>query len=890
MKIKYIIISLLLCSGIIAQRKFEVQTNLGVGFTRLRLGDDYYKSVPGISGSGDLLLRNFFSSSFGLETGLIYSTYNTRITADDKMFSIENPVDEIGKNSLLIYSHDFKEDVNFKYLELPVGLASKINFSNKFSGRASLGIKIGMPLSSSYAYSGNMSTRLYYPDVMYDESYSIKDLPSWGLYENKTDWDHKSGDYDNMAINFSVYSNIGLAYALSDKVSLYGGVAISYGMTDVVESSESYILEPGTSMYNNSYYTYNSTATLVSSLIDDVSLKIGFVFQLEGKEKHSDDVVPITYEENKVNILIINNESVNSDETYAFVDSVVKQLIDFSYTKTIPSEEYLTVLQGAERILLELNQKNEIDRNLSVLLVDGDSDSFHYDDEEEVYGRMYIYMGELIRSLVYISSDKIYLTDASLLAIEDFSQVLSRIDNGGAIVAKSSDVLITSGLDDYSDDAKGREYSEEMNVKIDHLQGQLGEFSDNKAISSEEYLSVLDEIDGICAVLNKESEIAGMPSSHSASANVGLSEEDEAERMQASVAVLMKKLDYISSEEIQLCDASLTAIGDLSQILSRIDDGDIVSESPHSEEDDVDAARLNGQLIHFPFNKTIPTQESFVILDDLVEAFSREEGDISIVGHADKIGYDAINEKISRKRAYFIYSYLVKSGIESSRIHIAWEGEKNPIDDSSYAKNRRVEVLLRNSKLDDVSSVERQASRHGVDAYVHDPSSHKGAPLSVENTVEDKHIPTDLSSTDNMVCEPTIISNYVYSIAELTDIQKSEVKKIVDSNVNTEVKYLLVGHTCDYCYDNTNLKAGHHRASVLKEYMVSIGVEPASILVTSGGEHCPLYPNTSESNRRKNRRVDIYTTNSSGHFNIKGFTFDEESVDQFQNKLITNTY
>ncbi len=72
---------------------------------------------------------------------------------------------------------------------------------------------------------------------------------------------------------------------------------------------------------------------------------------------------------------------------------------------------------------------------------------------------------------------------------------------------------------------------------------------------------------------------------------------------------------------------------------------------------------------------------------------------ISIIGHTDSTGSDAINNPLSVDRAQSVRDYLSSRGVAVSRIETAGRGEREPLADNTSeagrAKNRRVEIFLR---------------------------------------------------------------------------------------------------------------------------------------------------------------------------------------------------
>jgi outer membrane protein OmpA-like peptidoglycan-associated protein len=72
---------------------------------------------------------------------------------------------------------------------------------------------------------------------------------------------------------------------------------------------------------------------------------------------------------------------------------------------------------------------------------------------------------------------------------------------------------------------------------------------------------------------------------------------------------------------------------------------------------------------------------------------------ISIVGHTDSTGSDAVNNPLSFERAQSVRDYLVSRGVPSANVQTEGRGEREPVADnnteSGRARNRRVEIFLR---------------------------------------------------------------------------------------------------------------------------------------------------------------------------------------------------
>lgn len=103
--------------------------------------------------------------------------------------------------------------------------------------------------------------------------------------------------------------------------------------------------------------------------------------------------------------------------------------------------------------------------------------------------------------------------------------------------------------------------------------------------------------------------------------------------------------------------------------------------------------------INFEFDKADLTEDSFPVLDDLVEKFQEyPDLQVEISGHTDNIGTNAYNYDLSLRRAQAVVDYLVANGVIAANLSSKGFGEDMPIDtndtDEGRANNRRVEMKV----------------------------------------------------------------------------------------------------------------------------------------------------------------------------------------------------
>ena len=101
----------------------------------------------------------------------------------------------------------------------------------------------------------------------------------------------------------------------------------------------------------------------------------------------------------------------------------------------------------------------------------------------------------------------------------------------------------------------------------------------------------------------------------------------------------------------------------------------------------------------FDFDKSVIHASGKKQLDDQVVGKMKEYPQVEVVlvtGHADRIGSDAYNQKLSQRRADAVKDYLVGQGVEANRIETDAKGESQPV---ASCDNVTGKVSGKNGKL-----------------------------------------------------------------------------------------------------------------------------------------------------------------------------------------------
>jgi OmpA-OmpF porin, OOP family len=107
---------------------------------------------------------------------------------------------------------------------------------------------------------------------------------------------------------------------------------------------------------------------------------------------------------------------------------------------------------------------------------------------------------------------------------------------------------------------------------------------------------------------------------------------------------------------------------------------------------------LSGDFL-FDFNKYELKKTAYPKLDSLVASLKKKNySKIEIIGYTDSIGTVASNEKLSMLRSKSVSDYLIKNGMDNSKISSIGLGSKQPVAnnraEAGRKLNRRVEFII----------------------------------------------------------------------------------------------------------------------------------------------------------------------------------------------------
>jgi outer membrane protein OmpA-like peptidoglycan-associated protein len=106
------------------------------------------------------------------------------------------------------------------------------------------------------------------------------------------------------------------------------------------------------------------------------------------------------------------------------------------------------------------------------------------------------------------------------------------------------------------------------------------------------------------------------------------------------------------------------------------------------------------QQVHFATDKAVILGDSIALLEEVADVMIKTPRikRIEIQGHTDNTGTKEHNQELSQARAEAVRNYLIKLGVEPSRLEAKGYGQGKPIapniNEQGKAKNRRVQFVI----------------------------------------------------------------------------------------------------------------------------------------------------------------------------------------------------
>ncbi len=236
---------------------------------------------------------------------------------------------------------------------------------------------------------------------------------------------------------------------------------------------------------------------------------------------------------------------------------------------------------------------------------------------------------------------------------------------------------------------------------------------------------------------------------------------------------------------------------------------------------------------------------------------SSVQSKINGVESVDKMTPLALGIKI--KYAFGLGEIKKKAKPQEEQPKVTEQKPTEPVDNGAAEKARQEEAARQKALADEAAkkaeadrlAAQQEAARKAkADSLAQQEAAKKTQP---EKTTKPQQSASDIAIIEEPIED--------YNLAQISpeEYQKKKLdEKIVLLKKYPETKFYIYGHTCDLGGDEVNERVGLRRAEKAKAYLISKGIDSKRIIgMASKRDTEPVVPNTSEENRKKNRRVQL---------------------------------
>lgn len=191
------------------------------------------KSISGLTHvdkntfSGSFELGYFFSRSFGLSTGLEYSTYSTEFSLKSYENKFTTTDSEKETYERLISGSGIKEIQNISFLKVPFCLNLQFFLGKRFGLYIQAGANLVLPLKKEYTGSGTFTYAGYYPAY----NVTFQNLPAYGFQSKAAV--STNGQLELKSTNFEGLGGAGFQCFISKKIHVTLGATYSRSLSTI---------------------------------------------------------------------------------------------------------------------------------------------------------------------------------------------------------------------------------------------------------------------------------------------------------------------------------------------------------------------------------------------------------------------------------------------------------------------------------------------------------------------------------------------------------------------------------------------------------------------------------------------------------------------------------
>ena len=239
---------LILCGSgdLFAQREHEFSVFGGGGLSTFSYKAAAGEQKSGFGGNFGFDYRFFFSPKWGVGTGAEFALFNAGINIDDfeiRYMATDTYLAADGETVFEFRSavSDFEEKHHATLLKIPMMVQFQTDGGRRYYIAA--GGKVGIPLTGKYDTSASLRNSGYYEHE--NSLYDTQEFMGFGSFPGRK----SDGDVDFKTV-FFVSVEGGVKWKMGDKLSVYTGAYLDYGLNNILDGQTAAAL-PNLVEYNS---------------------------------------------------------------------------------------------------------------------------------------------------------------------------------------------------------------------------------------------------------------------------------------------------------------------------------------------------------------------------------------------------------------------------------------------------------------------------------------------------------------------------------------------------------------------------------------------------------------------------------------------------------------
>jgi len=224
----------------------------------------------------------FFTPQWGLHTGIGFQSFNSLSTLN--YLSSTPDIDTDGQNYTFKANYkNWQEKQHALFVDIPLTIQFKLPVTDKIGILTSVGGNISFPVNASFkTVGGEFVTTGYYSQY----NAELSDMPQHGF----STITKKFTGSQSLKTSYMAIADLGGLYKLNEKVDLYGGAYINYGLNNILNPNSKLVYQPAqpTAIYNGVF-----ASSLTKNVVPiSIGLKVGVYWHFGDKKSTLDFVKP----------------------------------------------------------------------------------------------------------------------------------------------------------------------------------------------------------------------------------------------------------------------------------------------------------------------------------------------------------------------------------------------------------------------------------------------------------------------------------------------------------------------------------------------------------------------------------------------------------------------